>query len=125
MLPKLLWLAMAGALGTLSRYGLSGLVQRLAGSAFPWGTVVVNVIGCFVFGLLWTILEARMAITGEIRAIVFIGFMGAFTTFSTFIFETNALLQDSEWLPALGNLAIQNLIGFAFLFMGLAIGRLV
>jgi fluoride exporter len=124
-LPKLFLLAMAGALGTLSRYGLSGLIQRIAGSNFPWGTVVVNVVGCFVFGLLWTILEARMAITGELRAIVFIGFMGAFTTFSTLIFETNALLQDSEWFLAFGNLAMQNLIGFAFLFLGLAIGRFI
>ena len=123
MLQKILLLALAGGLGTLSRYGLAGLVQRWTGGAFPWGTLAVNLIGCFVFGVLWSLMEMRYTITGEARAIILVGFMGAFTTFSTFIFESGALLQAAEWWKALGNLAAQNGVGLVCLFAGLTIGR--
>jgi len=125
VLQKLLWMALAGGLGTLSRYGLAGFVQRMVGSGFPWGTLLVNVGGCFVFGILWAMLEMRLTITGELRTIVLVGFMGAFTTFSTFIFETSALLQDSEWILAIINLVTQNVGGVLFLLLGMAAGRLI
>ncbi len=123
MLQKLLLIACAGGLGALARYGLSGVVQRAAGSDFPWGTTVVNVTGCLAFGLLWSWMGARLSIGGEVRAIVLVGFMGAFTTFSTFAFETAQLLHGAQWLAAAGNLAIQNVVGIAAMFLGLAIGR--
>jgi CrcB protein len=120
---KLAWLALAGAAGTLSRYGLAGLVQRICGESFPWGTFAVNAIGCFLFGLVWTLAEERLIISGETRFIILTGFMGAFTTFSTFAFETNELLRDSEWLLAFGNLIGQNALGLVLMFLGLALGR--
>jgi len=123
VLQKILLLALAGGLGTLSRYGLAGLVQRWTGGAFPWGTLAVNLMGCFAFGVLWSLMEMRHSITGEVRAIILVGFMGAFTTFSTFIFESGALLQAAEWWKALGNLAVQNGAGLVCLFAGLTIGR--
>jgi fluoride exporter len=125
VLHKLVLLAVAGALGTLARYGLSGLVHRGGGTLFPWGTLAVNVLGCFLAGLLWSLFESRWPVTSETRTVVLVGFMGAFTTFSAYILETGAMVQSAEWLPALGNIALQNGLGFAALFTGAALARLL
>jgi CrcB protein len=118
-------LAAAGVLGTLARYGLSGLVQRIAGAGFPWGTAVVNLTGCFLFGLLWTLLEGRIQVRPEIRTTVFIGFFGAFTTFSSFVAETASLMRDSQWVYAGANIIGQNVLGIVVLLAGMALGRMV
>lgn len=120
---KLLCIAAAGALGTLSRYGLAGLVQRLAGSGFPWGTAAVNVTGCFLFGLIWTLGGERMALSAEARTILLTGFMGAFTTFSTFISETGQLAWGAQWWVALGNVTLQVAAGLALFFVGVSLAR--
>lgn len=125
MIHKLAWLALAGALGTLARYGLAGFVHRINGSSFPWGTVVVNLTGCFLAGLLWTLFENRWPVSGETRTLVLVGFMGAFTTFSALILETSELLRSAEWMYAAGNVAMQNGLGFVALFAGVALGRIV
>ncbi len=122
---KLLLLALAGSFGTLSRYFLGGLVQRLAGGAFPWGTFAVNMTGTFLFGLVWSLAEERLVISGQARAVILVGFMGAFTTFSSLMFETGELMRDSQWALALGNLLLQNVVGIIFLFLGFALGRLI
>jgi len=124
MIQKFALLALAGALGTLSRYGLVGFVHRINGASFPWGTVAVNLIGCFLAGLLWTLFETRWAVTGETRTLVLVGFMGAFTTFSAMILETGELLRSAEWVFAIANMVIQNGIGFVALFAGVTLGRL-
>jgi CrcB protein len=120
---KLAWLAVAGALGTLARFGLSGLIYRLFGSGFPWGTIVVNVVGCFLFGIVWVLAEDRFLISGQTRLIILTGFMGAFTTFSTFAFETAQQMRDADWLLALANIALQNVVGIVCVFLGFALGR--
>ena len=120
---KLLGLALAGGLGTLLRYGLSSLVQRHAGLAFPWGTLVVNLAGCFLFGLLWSLFESRWAVSRELRTVVLVGFLGGFTTFSSFAFEAAGLLEQGAWRAALGHLLGQNVLGVALVFLGLAVGR--
>jgi len=119
------WLALAGALGTLCRYGLAGLVQNICGESFPWGTLAANATGCLLFGVVWTLAEDHFLISGHTRFIVLTGFMGAFTTFSTFAFETGAFLRDAEWLLASLNLVGQNLLGLACVLLGLALGRLL
>lgn len=124
-MTKLLLMAVAGGAGTLSRYFLGGIVQKLYGGPFPWGTFAVNISGTFLFGLVWAIAETRLAFSSEARAVVFMGFFGAFTTFSTLMFESGELLRDSQWALALGNLALQNVTGIIFLFLGLALGRLL
>lgn len=125
MFQKLVLIALAGAMGSLARYGLGGVVQNALGKSFPWGTVTVNLLGCLLFGLVWGLaVESRLTISAETRMILLVGFMGAFTTFSTFSFETVKLLEDSEWLLALGNLALQNIGGLVAMFVGLALGRL-
>lgn len=123
MMTRLLLLAAAGSAGTLARYGLSLWVQRQAGTVFPWGTLVVNLVGCFAFGLAWAIAEGRLNISSDARAMILIGFMGAFTTFSSFAYETSALLRDAEWGLALANVALQNVLGVALLLVGIALGR--
>ncbi|ADE15512.1 CrcB protein [Nitrosococcus halophilus Nc 4] len=124
MWQKLAWIAFAGAVGTLSRYALSGFVQKLCGEKFPWGTLAVNVVGCFLFGMVWALAEERLLLSGETRFIVLTGFMGAFTTFSTFAFESSQLVRDSEWLLAAANLISQNVLGLACVFLGFAVSRM-
>ena len=125
MLQKLVLLAIAGGMGALARYGLAGFVQKTGGTTFPWGTVVVNLTGCFLAGLLWSLFENRWNVSGQTRTIVLVGFMGAFSTFSTFILETSTLLRSAQWLYAAANLTIQNGIGLLALFIGAALGRMV
>ena len=123
MIQKIGLLAAAGALGTLARYGLSGYVNRINGSSFPFGTMTVNLAGCFLAGLIWAIFEHRFPVSAEIKTIVLIGFMGAFTTFSTLILESNHLMNSSEWVSAATNLTVQNGLGIVVLFVGIAIGK--
>ena len=87
-------IAVAGALGALARYGLDGFVTRRTGGAFPWGTFVVNVSGAFVLGLLFTLATEPWALPPWLRSAVTIGFLGAYTTFSTLSFETYRLAED-------------------------------
>lgn len=125
MMQKLAWLAFAGACGTLARYGLAGTVHRWLGASFPWGTALVNVLGCLLFGVVWAAGSERALISPELRTILLVGFMGAFTTFSTFISETGQLLADAELLIGFANVALQLVAGFGGFFLGLAIGRII
>lgn len=125
MAQKIILLALAGAAGTLTRYGVSGAAQRMFGGGFPWGTMTVNAAGCFLAGFFWSFAESRISISGEMRAVILIGFMGAFTTFSTMALETGAMMRDSQWGMALWNIAAQNVLGVALVFAGLALGRMI
>ena len=125
MATRLLLLVIAGSAGTLCRYGLSGLVQSGVGARFPWGTLAVNLTGCLLAGLLFGLFESRWGLSGEARTIVFIGFLGAFTTFSGFMLETTELARDAQWLSAAANLVLQNGLGAVALYAGLVASRLV
>lgn len=120
---QLVLMAIAGTLGTLSRYWLSGFVQRLCGVGFPWGTLVVNVLGCLFFGFVWTLSEEWHAFTDRSRLVILTGFMGAFTTFSTFAFDTAEMLAHADWWRAVANLLLQNVVGIAAVLVGFAIAR--
>lgn len=121
---KLVLMAMAGAAGTMARYGLAQAVQRLAGQGFPAGTFAVNVLGSFLFGMVWVLCEDRLPMGSEVRMVLLTGFMGAFTTFSTFMFESSALLRHGQWTYALLNIGGQTLLGLLALAMGMAAARL-
>lgn len=111
------YVAIGGAFGALARYGLSGWVQARAGGEFPWGTFVVNALGSLVLGFVLRVAES-IVIAPEMRAFVAIGILGAFTTFSTFSYETVALLQDGEWARA-GAYALGSLLlGLAAILIG-------
>lgn len=118
------WVALGGALGAAARYGLTGWVHAWAGSAFPWGTLSVNAGGSFLLGLTVRYLEFVVA-APELRAAITVGFLGAFTTFSTYSYETVALLQERAWgraaAYAFGSLGV----GVLFVVAGLAAGRLL
>ncbi|MCA9522158.1 MAG: fluoride efflux transporter CrcB [Myxococcales bacterium] len=124
MWVKVAVIALAGAVGAVSRFGLGILVTRALGVGFPWGTFVVNAAGCFVFGLLWSAGEHR-AIDPNTRMLLLTGFVGAFTTFSTFVFESFELMRAESWklltLYLLGSVAV----GLLSLIFGLRVARLL
>lgn len=111
-----------GALGALLRYGLSGLAHLWLGETFPWGTLTVNVVGCFFIGLLWAFSE-RSPMTPAVRIFLLTGTLGAFTTFSTFGLETFSLLRDGEVALAAGNILAHNVIGLAAVIAGFFLAR--
>lgn len=125
MIRKILLLGLAGAAGTLTRYTLAGAVQRLAGSSFPFGTFAVNMAGCLLFGLVWGVLENRAGLSGEWRLVALVGFMGAFTTFSSYMYETAALLRVGQIVLAAANVAGQSAAGLGLMLLGMALGRLI
>ena len=111
-----------GFLGALARYGLNLLVYRqLPFAAFPYGTLVVNLLGCFLIGFAAGIAESRQLFGTEFRAFAFIGVLGGFTTFSTFAFETFAMVRDEENLRAAANVGAHVLIGLALVWIGYAL----
>lgn len=124
-MTKIILLFCAGGLGSLSRYLLSGVFQRAINISFPIGTYLVNIIGCFMFGLIWAYAQDRLSLSPEYRVIVLTGFMGAFTTFSTFIFESAALLDSAQWPYFLVNVVGQIITGVILLKFGLTLGRLL
>jgi len=122
---KFVLLGLAGALGTLARYGTSGLVQRLAGTSFPLGTFLVNASGCLLFGLVFGLFEDRIGLPSEARFLILTGFMGAYTTFSSYMFESVTLLQHGQWLAAGGNILGQTVAGVVLTIAGLALGKML
>lgn len=110
-----------GSLGTLARYGLQGLVQERTGSTFPSGTLVVNLLGCFLLGGIAEYALTHLTIPPEWRIGITVGFFGAFTTFSTFSFETTRMLQDSEWRRATVYVLASVVGGLIAIFSGMKI----
>ncbi|HJM52973.1 MAG TPA: fluoride efflux transporter CrcB [Dehalococcoidia bacterium] len=123
-MERLLFLFAAGGVGTLARYAVSTWVQRAATTEFPWGILVANSIGSFAVGLLYTLAEEHNLLTGELRIAVLVGFLGAFTTFSTFAFDTSQLIRDDRYIWAASNMVLNNAIGLSLVFVGIWIGRL-
>ena len=97
---KLFLIALFGAIGTLARYGLQGAVQIRMGSMFPYGTLLINLTGCFLLGLIGQLTLNRMLISSDLRIAIAVGFFGGYTTFSSFGWETAKMLEDGEWLRA-------------------------
>lgn len=118
MRGRLLLIFLLGGGGALARYFVAGWAQRSA--VFPFGTLAVNVLGCLLFGLIYAAAQERFLLSSQARAVLLIGFVGAFTTFSTFIFETLAMIQDRDYLAALAYWGLNQALGFAFLILGMA-----
>lgn len=118
----LLLIAGAGALGALSRYGVSVWALRVLGSRLPWGTLLVNVVGCLLLGFL---LEASvlLPLSKEARLALGTGFLGSFTTFSTFGVETVALVEAGDWPGALLNVGLNLAVGLVCAAVGVFLAR--
>ncbi|PKL50250.1 MAG: fluoride efflux transporter CrcB [Planctomycetes bacterium HGW-Planctomycetes-1] len=123
MFQKIFFLALAGAAGTLLRYWLGGFVQKNITVVFPFGTAAVNILGCLVFGLLWALLENRLSISAHLKTVIFISFFGAFTTFSSFAFDTVRFINELRLIHAFGNILLHNVCGFVGVIVGLTIGK--
>lgn len=116
-------IAIAGAAGALARYGLEGFVSRRSPGAFPWGTFVVNVSGAFALGFLFTLMTEQLTTAPWLRGAVTIGFLGAFTTFSTFSLETYRLAEDGALGLAAANALGSLAAGLGAVYLGVVAGR--
>jgi CrcB protein len=117
--------ALGGAAGAVSRYLVDGFVSERLGGEFPWGTLVINASGAFVLGLLFSLAIERSVLPASIRAPLMIGFLGAYTTFSTWMLESWRLAEDGALALALANITGSVVIGLVAVFAGLALGRLL
>jgi CrcB protein len=120
----LLLVGAGGFLGAVSRYLVDGWVVTLTGAGFPWGTLVVNLTGSFVLGLLFALSVERGVLSPALRGPVLIGFIGAYTTFSTLTLETWRLVETGSYIAAVGNIGGSVLLGLLAVVAGLALGRL-
>ncbi|HUI05096.1 MAG TPA: fluoride efflux transporter CrcB [Acidimicrobiales bacterium] len=120
---RAVWVGVAGFCGAVSRYWLDGVVSRATGGSFPWGTWVVNVTGCFVVGLLTTLLTERLMPHPTVRIAVTVGFVGAYTTFSTFAYESVRLGQAGALGIATVNVVSSVAVGFLATWAGITLGR--
>lgn len=125
VLFRLLSIGFAGFIGTLLRYWLSGVVARRYGETFPFGTLIVNLVGCFVIGFLFYLFYERALAGPTSRTTVFIGLLGGFTTFSSFGLQTFTLLRDGELLLALINVAVSNVVGLALVWLGYSLAKVI
>lgn len=116
---KLILIGLGGLLGALLRYGVSGLAQNLSRSiSFPYGTLVVNILGCLIIGALSQLAESRGLLSPEARVFIFIGLLGAFTTYSTFASESVNLLMDGENVLAMLNISLHIILGLGAVWIG-------
>ncbi len=121
---NLAFVAAGGAVGSMLRYSLSGLVQRASAGMFPWGTMFVNLAGSFLIGLLWGFFEYE-DMSPNARNFIFIGILGGFTTFSTFALENMHLFRDGEIKLAFANILASNIFGILLVFAGFFISRYI
>ena len=116
-------IAAGGAAGALGRFWISGAVYALIGRGFPWGTLVVNILGSFLMGFLYVLLLERLTLSAEWRAALLVGFLGALTTFSTFSIETLTLLEQADLVRATLNVLVSVAFCIVACWAGLILGR--
>jgi CrcB protein len=121
------WIALAacGALGTLCRYALGGWIARATGGTFPWETMTINLLGCLAIGAIAAAVDRGAAIPPATRVAIMVGFLGGFTTFSSFGLETFRLLADAQWPRALAYVGLTNVGGLAAVWAGYRVLQLL
>lgn len=112
-----------GAAGAVSRYAVDSWMSNLTGGQFPWGTLTVNVVGAFALGVLVAVTTERLLLDQNWRIGLGVGFLGSFTTFSTYAYESVRLAEDSAWLMTMANVFGMVALGLLAALVGLAIGR--
>ena len=123
MIAEYFWIAVGSALGGMGRYFCSGVAARLIGVTFPWGTLIVNVVGSFIIGFFATLTgpDGRVFVGSAARQFVLVGFCGGYTTFSSFSLQTLNLMQDGEWAYAGLNITISLILCLAAAWAGYAL----
>ncbi len=123
-MQRLIYIGLAGGAGTLLRYWLSAWTARRFGETFPAGTLVVNLLGCFLAGLLFYLMFDRYVVSQTMRTVVLIGLLGGFTTFSSFGLQTFTLLREGALGLALLNIAISNIAGLLMVWLGYSLAKI-
>ncbi len=124
-LPQLLWVGLGGFLGSVGRFVVAGFANRLSPlPLFPIGTLTVNIVGCLAIGYLHGLTETRNLLGPDTRIFLFIGVLGGFTTYSTFGFESLALLKDGEVVKSFANILLHIILGLVAVWAGDSLGRL-
>lgn len=117
-------IAVGGAAGALARYQVAAMIQARVPAGFPWGTFVVNVSGCFVMGAVMTLLTDRLGAHANWRYLVAVGFIGAYTTFSTFEFETFRAVSERAFFIGVANVVASVVVGYVALWAGIVVARI-
>jgi len=122
-LSKLVVVALGGAIGAIARYWLGNLINSRVPMQFPLGTFAINVTGSFIIGFFLTMVNQRITVHPNWRLLIAVGFIGAYTTFSTFEFETLKLIEDGNLVSAALNVVLSLLLGFIAVWLGVAAAR--
>jgi len=118
-----LWVALGGALGSVARYWCSGIAARLIGETFPWGTLIVNVVGSFLIGLIQEVAITSVLIPETTRLFLTVGIMGGLTTYSSFSYDTLRLMQTGAWGYAWIYVLVTTAVCLGVCLLGIALGR--
>lgn len=119
----MLLIAIFGAIGTLARYGLQGFVQIRTSSTFPYGTLLINLTGCFLLALTYQLTVNRMVISPDLRFAIGVGFFGGYTTFSSFGWETAKMLEDGAWVAATAYVGASVVLGLLLSIAGIRLAN--
>jgi len=122
---KLVYLTIGGIAGTFARYYFAGAIYQKFGSNFPYGTLIVNLTGCFLIGFFTAVIDEKFFLGPNSKVLLMVGFCGAYTTFSTYMLETSNLAMGGEMLKAGLNIMVSTLIGFIALRLGIFIGEII
>lgn len=109
----------------MARYLLAGVVYRFMGTGFPYGTLIVNVSGCFILGILVSLADKKFILGPDMKVLLMIGFCGAFTTFSTLIFESDSLVRNGQAFRAFANIFVSVILGFILFRIGSLLGEII
>ena len=120
---KIIAIFIGGGIGALSRFAVFAFSERIYVGSFPIGTFIVNIIGSFLLGLLWQVFASKLNLQPEMKAMILVGFLGAFTTFSTYSLDTINLLQNSKYLLSISNFILMNGIAMVAVYLGIVLGH--
>jgi fluoride exporter len=119
-----LWVAMGGALGSMARFWMGAAVAAITGPQFPWGTILINILGSFIIGMVAALSgpDSRIAVSSDMRAFIMVGICGGYTTFSAFSLQTLELARGREWLQAGGNILLSVVLCMIAVWLGYLLG---